>query len=153
MRIAESFFLFIDIFCSLYYIYYNKIIGGNLCTFNLLQGTEFMPDLKNTILFLEDDDLAGDYFSVEFERNLQSIMHQKGFEKVRGIVLGRFQTKTDIDFEKIKKVIKTKKELNNIPVVSYFDFGHTYPLITFPIGGTAKLVANNKEISLTIMKH
>jgi muramoyltetrapeptide carboxypeptidase LdcA involved in peptidoglycan recycling len=130
-----------------------KIVGGNLCTFNLLQGTEFMPDLKDTILFLEDDDLAGDYFSVEFERNLQSIIHQKGFEKVRGIVIGRFQTKTDINFEKLKQIIKTKKELDNIPVISYFDFGHTYPLITFPIGGTAKLIANNKEVSLTIIAH
>lgn len=24
-----------------------KIIGGNLCTLNLLQGTEYMPDLSN----------------------------------------------------------------------------------------------------------
>ena len=36
------------------------IIGGNLCTLNLLQGTEFMPEFtENTILFLEDDALAG----------------------------------------------------------------------------------------------
>lgn len=31
------------------------IIGGNLCTMNLLQGTEFMPSLDNSILFIEDD--------------------------------------------------------------------------------------------------
>ena len=30
-----------------------KIIGGNLCTLNLLQGTEYMPDLDNSILFIE----------------------------------------------------------------------------------------------------
>ena len=130
-----------------------KIIGGNLCTFNLLQGTEFMPDLTDAILFLEDDDLAGDYFSVEFERNLQSIISQPGFEKVKGVVIGRFQTKTDIDFKKIKQIIKTKRELDNLPVVSYFDFGHTYPLITYPIGGKAKLIANKKEISLEILEH
>src|SRR5699024_2083738 len=29
-----------------------KIIGGNLCTLNLLQGTEYMPDLEETILFI-----------------------------------------------------------------------------------------------------
>lgn len=28
------------------------IIGGNLGTFNLLQGTQFMPSLVNSILFL-----------------------------------------------------------------------------------------------------
>src|SRR3989338_3476448 len=31
-----------------------RIIGANLCTFNLLHGTEFMPDFKDSILFLED---------------------------------------------------------------------------------------------------
>ena len=32
------------------------VLGGNLCTFNLLQGTKYMPNLKDSILFLEDDD-------------------------------------------------------------------------------------------------
>ncbi len=32
-----------------------RLVGGNLCTFNLLQGTPFMPSLENTILMLEDD--------------------------------------------------------------------------------------------------
>ena len=31
------------------------ILGANLCTFNLFQGTEYMPSLNNSILFLEDD--------------------------------------------------------------------------------------------------
>ena len=34
-----------------------EIVGGNLCTFNFLQGTEFMPNLKNKILFLEDGNI------------------------------------------------------------------------------------------------
>ena len=29
------------------------IIGGNLCTLNLLQGTEYMPKIENCVLFLE----------------------------------------------------------------------------------------------------
>ena len=43
------------------------ILGANLCTFNLLQGTKYMPDLKNSILFLEDD---GTSKYVDFDRNL-----------------------------------------------------------------------------------
>ena len=31
------------------------LIGGNLSTLNLLQGTEYMPSLKDSILFIEDD--------------------------------------------------------------------------------------------------
>ena len=41
------------------------IIGGNLCTLNLLQGTEYMPQDENLILFLEDDDLVGKTFLKE----------------------------------------------------------------------------------------
>lgn len=129
------------------------ILGGNLCTFNLLQGTEFMPDLRNSILFLEDDDLAGKFFSGEFDRNLQSLIHQPNFDKVRGIVIGRFQKKVDIDFAALKYIVKTKKELEKIPVISNADFGHTNPLITFPIGGKATLTAYKNDITLKIIEH
>ena len=128
------------------------ILGGNLCTFNLLRGTEFMPDLTNSILFIEDDDMAGDYFGVEFDRNLQSLIHQPNFDKVKGIVIGRFQKNTDMNLEKLNYIIQTKKELENIPVIANADFGHTNPLITFPIGGTVKLKVNNK-VEFKILKH
>jgi muramoyltetrapeptide carboxypeptidase LdcA involved in peptidoglycan recycling len=127
-----------------------KIIGGNLCTFNLLHGTEFMPSLKDSILFLEDDDVSND---VTFDRDLQSIIHQPGFEKVKGIVIGRFQKKSDVSNDKLMKIIKTKKELDNIPVIANADFGHTTPIFTFPIGGKAKLIANKKDIFLEIIEH
>lgn len=129
------------------------IIGANLCTFNLLQGTEFMPNFKNSILFIEDDDMAGDLMAVEFDRNLQSLIHQPGFLGVKGIVIGRFQKTGNIERDKLVKIIKTKQELENIPVVYGVDFGHTTPQITFPIGGTAKLLAKKGEIKLEIIKH
>lgn len=128
------------------------IFGGNLCTFNLLQGTEFMPNISNSILFIEDDDMAGDYFGVEFDRNLQSLIHQRNFEKVKGIVIGRFQKKTDMTLKKLKYIIETKNELKHIPIITNVDFGHTNPLITFPIGGTMKLKVDDK-VELIILKH
>ena len=115
-----------------------RIIGGNLCTFNLLQGTPFMPDLTDSILFIEDDNMAGDYFGVEFDRNLQSLIHQPDFHKIKGIVICRFQKDTDMTIEKLRFIIDSKEELSNIPILANADFGHTNPLITFPIGGTVK---------------
>ena len=129
------------------------IFGGNLCTFQLLHGTEFMPKLEKTILFIEDDDLAGSYFDASFDRDLQSLIHQPHFEKVVGIVIGRFQKKSEMTREKITKMIKTKSELRNLPVIANADFGHTTPQITFPIGGTAKLLAGDKKVTLEIIKH
>ena len=128
------------------------IFGGNLGTLNLLQGTEFMPDISDSILFIEDDDMVGEDFNVEFDRNLQSLIHNPNFEKVKGIIIGRFQKKTDMNLEKLIYIIETKKELKDIPIIANVDFGHSNPLITFPIGGTAKLKIDDK-IELKILKH
>ena len=126
------------------------IVGANLCTFNLLQGTEYMPDLKDTILFIEDD-----YESIPhtFDRDLQSLIHQPNFSGVKSIVIGRFQNKSEMTNELLIKIIKTKRELAKIPVIANIDFGHTTPMITFPIGGTVKIQAGNSEAKINILMH
>jgi muramoyltetrapeptide carboxypeptidase len=118
-----------------------RIIGGNLCTLNLLQGTEFMPDLTDTILFLEDDELT---FPENFDRDLQSLIHQPNFDKVQGIVFGRFQIASKMTEELFLKIIQSKEELSTIPIVSNVDFGHTTPQVIFPIGGYAKITLADK---------
>ncbi|CAH2213114.1 S66 family peptidase [Tepidibacter aestuarii] len=127
-----------------------EAIGGNLCTLNLLQGTKYMPDLKDKIVFIEDTSSS---FAEEFDRDLQSLIHQPDFDKVKGIVIGRFQVGSKITKEKIIKIIKTKKELNNIPVIADVDFGHTTPHITFPIGGEVEIVAEYDCSKILISKH
>jgi muramoyltetrapeptide carboxypeptidase LdcA involved in peptidoglycan recycling len=129
------------------------IIGGNMCTFNLLHGTEFMPSLNGAILFLEDDELAKDDTAADFDRNLQSILHQPGSNKIAAILIGRFQKASQMTSEKIKKIIQTKAELKHIPVIANVDFGHTTPAITFPIGGTAKLVVKKDKVVLETIEH
>ncbi|HAT74402.1 MAG TPA: LD-carboxypeptidase [Candidatus Moranbacteria bacterium] len=126
------------------------LLGGNLCTLNLLQGTQFFPDISNSILFIEDDYESN---AVTFDRNLQSLLHLPNFGKVRGIVFGRFQRASEITNEKLLKIIKTKKELKNIPIIINVDFGHTQSMITFPIGGTAKFSAKDGKIKLEIVSH
>lgn len=125
------------------------ILGANLCTFNLLQGTEYFPNLKDSILFLEDDENA----TVElFDRDLQSLIHQPGFEGVKGLVMGRFENKSKITKEKLTAIIKSKKELAGIPVIADVNFGHTQPMITFPIGGEARInaIPNRTKIEITL---
>ena len=78
-----------------------------------------MPSLKDTVLFLEDDDEA---CVAIIDRDLQSIIHQPGFKDVRGIVFGRFQPKTGMTQELFTKMIKTKQELSAIPVIANADF-------------------------------
>ena len=126
------------------------ILGANLCTFNLLQGAEYFPDLNETILFLEDDEQSLPH---TFDRDLQSLIHQPDFSGVRGIVIGRFQKASKMDKHKLEKIIKSKKDLLNIPIIANADFGHTDPKITFPIGGIASIQANAQTLKIKIITH
>lgn len=129
------------------------ILGSNLCTFNLLQGTEYFPSLKNSILFIEEDELAGKFAAVEFDRNLQSLIHQKDFKGVKGIIVGRFQKASEISNDLLNQIIKSKKALANMPVIANVDFGHTDPRITFPVGGEIELLAVKDNSRIKIIRH
>jgi len=129
------------------------IIGGNQCTLGLLRGTEYFPDLTDSILFLEDDDMGTGVFNLEFDRNLQAIIHQPNFEKVKAIVFGRFQIASKITKDMLIKMIKSKKELDNIPIIANVDFGHTTPIITFPIGGVAEIEVSENNSRIRIVEH
>ena len=91
-----------------------------------------------------------------FDRDLQSLIHQPGFEAVKGLVIGRFQKASGMTEQLLEKIIRTKKELDDIPIIAGADFGHTSPQITFPIGGDCKGHSNwprcatedNKALSL-----
>jgi len=126
------------------------LLGANLCTFNLLQGTEYFPNLHDSVLFIEDDEETRDVF---FDRNLQSLIHQPGFASVKGIVIGRFQQASAISKDTLTRMIKSKKELDAIPVIADVDFGHTQSMITFPIGGEVSLSADGEGIKIEMLKH
>lgn len=126
------------------------ILGGNLSTFSLLNGTEFFPDLTDSILFLEDYERQ---FPEHFDRQLQSLVHQRGFSGVRGIVLGRFQNATGMTNEKLSKIIRSKRQLNKLPILANVDFGHTDPKITYPIGGVCEISVSGDRQAIRILEH
>ncbi len=128
------------------------MIGGNLCTLNLLQGTSYMPDIRNKVLFLEDDNIMGDYFCYEFDRNLESLLQIEGAETIKGIVFGRFDDSCGLTIDTIADIIRDKVP-PHIPVVFGVDFGHVFPMITFPIGGTVSIKANGNKVEIVIITH
>lgn len=128
------------------------IIGGNLCTLNLLQGTEYMPDLESNILFIEDNFMTK-MDLMEFDRNLTSLLQQKSLKNLKALVIGRFQKDSVVVREKLQVIINNKKELKNISIIANVDFGHTTPLITFPLGGSAKLEWREDRYIISVIKH
>lgn len=127
-----------------------KLIGGNLCTFGLLRGTEYMSDFKESILLLEEDDSSTPEV---FDRQLESIIHQPNFSELKGILLGRFQKRSNISSELLLRILSSKRKLASIPIIANLDFGHTTPQLTLPIGGVLQVEATRSYINLSVITH
>ena len=113
-----------------------RIVGTNLCTLNLLQGTPYMPSLDGALLVLED---AAGVHAREFARNLTSLLQMPDAAGVRGLVIGRFQRQSAMTGALLSEIIARQPALAGKPVVAGADIGHTMPLATLPIGGQAEL--------------
>jgi len=126
------------------------LIGGNLDTFNLLQGTRYLPKEKRVILFIEEDDLSGGQMFNEFRRNIVSLL-QAFSGRIEGLVIGRFQKNEKINLDRLKYIISTNSIYfgSDTPIIYGLDFGHTLPMITIPIGGEARISTDPVEIVLT----
>jgi muramoyltetrapeptide carboxypeptidase LdcA involved in peptidoglycan recycling len=129
------------------------VVGGNLCTLNLLHGTTWMPRLEGAILFVEEDAQAGDVGAPEFDRNLQSLLHQPGASEIAGLAIGRFQPGSQVTDALLDRIVATKPEVARVPVACGFDFGHTTPHCTFPVGGRVRLDCTGARPRLTVLVH
>jgi muramoyltetrapeptide carboxypeptidase LdcA involved in peptidoglycan recycling len=119
-----------------------RIVGGNLCTLNLLQGTAYMPSLDGAVLMVEDDYLSD---AKEFARNLASLLQLPDASGVQGLVIGRFQEASRVTRSLQEQNIARQDRLAGLPVLANVDFGHTDPRITFPIGGRATLAVGARN--------
>ena len=78
-----------------------RIIGGNLCTLNLLQGTAQMPALAGAVLMLEADASTD---AMTFARDLTSLLQQPGTDGIQGLVLSRFPSSNGVIIEHLQKI-------------------------------------------------
>lgn len=128
-----------------------KSIGGNFLTTNFVLGSEFMPELDNSILFLEENHIM-DHKDVQNE--LQSLLNHVEPGSIRGLLIGRFQQKTGMTRQLLSKIIHSKKELEGIPVVANLDFGHTSPMLTLPVGGKIRMEARKGDkMKIEVTEH
>ncbi len=124
------------------------LIGGNFAIFRNLIGTEYCPDLKGKILFLEDED--------EESHNIYMMLTQlrllKNFHKLKGIVFGNFkgcypQFKEELD---VDGFLKDFAKHCNIPIIKDFENGHIANGYLVPIGKKVKIVSSKKECKMII---
>lgn len=116
-----------------------QILGGNLAVFASLMGTEFMPNLKDSVLLIED---IGEV-PYRIDRLLNQLKLAKVFENANGIILGRFVDCYEKD--KSKETIKLNEVIEHylsnikIPVLYSFSHGHIKENLTVPFGVKCKL--------------
>lgn len=129
-----------------------RLLGGNLNTFHLLQGTEYQPKFDEPyVLLLEDDDESGALTPRYFSRRVESILQLPGArENLRGVLIGRFLPASKFPLSDLAKIIDYK-QLSDVPVIAEMDFGHTLPIMTMPIGRTIRISANSASAELTLL--
>ncbi len=127
-----------------------RLIGGNLTCFSYLKSTQFMPSLKGSILFIEDDyETQGHHFSALFE----SLMLNDKFKGVEAILIGRFQRASGVDREYLTNLVSKNPPLQYVPIIANVDFGHTKPQLTLPIGGIVQVTCLPDRQSIKIIEH
>lgn len=124
------------------------LVGGNLGTLNLLQGTPYWPDLDGAVVVVEDD---FDSTVHDFARDLTSLL-QTGIG-VRGLIVGRFQRQSGVDQEVLRHIVTSAPQLAGVPVLANVDVGHTNPLYTFPVGGSCYLAAEPGAVEIVLTRH
>ena len=126
-------------------------IGGNMLTFNFLLGYQFVPKMKDCILFLEENHII-DYRGIQKE--IQQILNHPQGKEIKGLIIGRFQRKSKMSRKLLEEMIHSKKELADLPVVGNVDCGHTVPNCTFPFGGRIKFSAGTgDDVRIELLEH
>lgn len=127
-----------------------RLVGGNLCTLNLLQGTPYMPSLADAVLIVEDDFESQ---PATFARDLTSLLQLPEAATIRGLVVGRFQRASNMTRPLLEQIIATQPPLTGLPVLANVDIGHNFPIATFPIGGQVRMSATPGDLHLILTQH
>jgi len=114
-----------------------RIIGGCLHSIVHLLGTEYWPDHKDKILFIELPE--GPTFDMseplpEVDAMLCDLRLAKIFKEIKGLIIGRPFKYSDKEVESFKRIILENTSDYNFPILYGVDVGHTDPQITIPLG-------------------
>ena len=121
-----------------------RLVGGNLGLLDELKGTPYFPDIRDSVLFLEH---CAEHEVWTFNRNLQALSLHPDFASVRAVVFGRFEPENQMNRPLLERILGAKKELAGKPVIANVDFGHTTPIVTFPVGGRCRIEDGRIELT------
>lgn len=119
-----------------------KLMGGCLTLVTHLLGTEYMPNLKQSILFLEDTNEK----PYQIDRMLTHLKLCGIFDSCQGVIIGSMNGPNPAKHytQTIMDVLAPYK----FPVVYGFAAGHSKIKTTLPLGTQVLLDTQNKTLSL-----
>lgn len=140
-----------------------RIFGGCMSVVVRLGGVApLVPDWSGRIVFLEtqaaEGSLDAGFPLGKIRQALGDLIAQGVFDKVAGLVLGRFfGYNTEEQRAEVEKVVREtvieNEFINNevygdFPVLMNVDIGHTSPMITLPMDALARLDSEKDEFSI-----
>jgi len=102
-----------------------ELIGGNLCTILSLLATGFEPDFRDKILFIEDVNEP----LYKIDRMLSQLRLCGVFEKIKGLLIGKFSNQEENYQEKVIELLQEIK----IPCGYGFSATHELKKATIPL--------------------
>lgn len=130
------------------------LIGGCAEVLEMVKGSAWWPTpdkWDGAILFYEtSEDAPPAKFVRYWLRNYAALGI---LPRLSGILLARPDTMGDANYEEQLEttLVESLAEagLENLPVLSGLDFGHTMPMLTLPYGATAEIDCTNATLSIT----
>ena len=122
-----------------------ELYGGNLSVLTGLLGTEYLPDWKGKILFLEE--VKEEPYRVD--RMLTQWKLNGVFDQLAGVVLGQFRKCIPEEPEwsfSLEQVFEQHFKDAKFPVFSGFLCGHILDKFTLPVGQTVEMDATQFSI-------
>ena len=126
-------------------------IGGNLSTFCLMLGTQYLPDFSGSILFLEYDKEEATCLP-SLERLMWQIRQNGILGKIKALVFGQLQKdvlKEETETDNLERILTDVTKGYNFPVLFNTTFGHIYPSWQIINGAVIKL-STSKEVIIKL---
>lgn len=122
------------------------LLGGNLTVLTSMLGSEYLPDWRNSILFLED--VGEDIYRID--RMLTQLKLNGILNKINGLVFGTCagcEVAEGFHFT-LEQILQDHIKTLEIPAFVGANIGHIDNMFTLPIGIQAKINANKGIITL-----
>ncbi|RNI30279.1 LD-carboxypeptidase [Rufibacter immobilis] len=118
-----------------------KLVGGNLTVLSALMGSDYLPNFKDCILFLEDVNEA----VYRIDRMLTQLKLAGVLDQVKGVVFGKCSEcepgKGGYGSLTLEEVLEQHLQPLKVPVYSGAMIGHISHKFTVPVGAEAEMDA------------